>query len=55
MIDKQKYIEKMKELQNARDTEGSHIDADDLLCELLVELGFQEVVDEYNKIGKWYA
>ena len=36
-------------------SEGSHVDADTLLCGLLKELGYSEVVDVYNGIKKWYA
>ena len=48
------YIEKLKLCQND-DTEMSHIEADNIISELLIELGFKDVVDEYDKIGKWYA
>ena len=37
------------------DTECAHAEADGVLCNILVELGFQEVVDKYNEIDKWYA
>lgn len=29
--------------------------SDDILCELLTRLGYEEVVKEYNKVPKWYA
>lgn len=47
--------EKMKRIQNNRDTEMAHFIADDLLCEILNEIGCKDLVDEYNKIEKWYA
>ena len=37
------------------DTEDSHAEADRLLCKLLVELGYEDVVAAYQLIGKWYA
>lgn len=37
------------------DTEGAHVDADELLCLLLIDLGHQEIVDMYQKVKKWYA
>ena len=37
------------------DTESSHIVADHLLCELLVKLGYVEVVDRFKALKKWYA
>lgn len=49
-----KWVEKMKGA-DCGDTEIAHSDADDILCDLLSLLGYNEVVEEYNKIGKWYA
>lgn len=37
------------------DVEMSHIYADAVICELLEKLGYQEIVDLYREIGKWYA
>lgn len=47
----------MADLDNKEfyDQESAHVDADDVLCELLVYLGFKEVVEEYHQIPKWYA
>lgn len=52
---KEKAIERLRELQADGDQENGHIEADDILCELLVSLGYEDVVKEYHKIGKWYA
>lgn len=46
---------RMRSIDNGGDTEEAHWDADRLLCEILRELGYGEVVDEYDKIHKWYA
>jgi len=35
--------------------ESAHVNADDLLCELLKKLGFTEVVEAFDKVHKWYA
>ena len=40
---------------NICDTEMDHIEADDLLCEALNLLGQKEIVDIFQKIGKWYS
>jgi len=48
-------IEKLKVQAESRDYESAHSEADDILCELLNKLGFGAVVDEWNKVGKWYA
>ena len=50
-----KYIEKLRQLQDDTDEEKTHILADKILCDLLTELTYTDIVDEYNKVGKWYA
>ena len=37
------------------DTEAAHAMADKLLCDMLERLGYNEVVDAYKIIDKWYA
>ena len=50
------YIERLKEEQQPNvDTELAHCNADGILCDLLKELGYADVVEEYKKVGKWYA
>lgn len=49
------YITRLVKLRDNEDTEAAHIAADDILCEILEELGFTDVVKEYSKIDKWYA
>jgi len=48
-------LEQMRALEDSRDLEGSHIEADDILCDLLDQLGFNEVVEAFKKLPKWYA
>lgn len=45
----------LKILEDDYDTEGNHVEADGVLCELLESLGHQEIVDLYHKIDKWFA
>lgn len=56
---KKKLLESFKEkliyLQGDGDTENQHSQADDVLCRLLIELGYKEIVEEYYRIKKWYA
>jgi len=35
--------------------EQAHAEADDLLCELLVDLGCNQVVEIFKKLNKWYS
>jgi len=49
-------IEKMKEcVKNNGDIEVAHLDADNILCDVLTQLGYKELVDLYKKVDKWYA
>lgn len=41
--------------QQDSDTEAAHCDADKVLCDLLCELGYSDIVDAYHKVAKWYA
>jgi len=49
------YVEKMKACVENDDTEVAHGDADDLLCEFLRKLGYNELVEKYLEVNKWYA
>jgi len=48
-------IQRLQDAAAARDKEHAHAAADDALCKLLVGLGYEDVVEEYMKVGKWYA
>jgi hypothetical protein len=52
-----KYLEEMKKIANEadEDRENAHMEADDLLCSFLLELGYTELVELYESFGKWYA
>ena len=52
---REQAIDELKKLQEPGDTEAAHGDADDVLCRLLSSLGYQDVVDEWEKVDKWYA
>jgi len=48
-------IEALKQEQKNGDIEGAHSNADDILCQLLNLIGCKEVVEEFEKVDKWYA
>jgi hypothetical protein len=52
---REQAIEELKEWQACGDLEIAHGRADKVLCELLKALGCQDVVDEWEKVEKWYA
>lgn len=52
---KEAVLARLKEEQTNWDLEDAHWIADEQLCLLLKELGFKDVVDEWQKVEKWYA
>ena len=48
-------IEQLRELARSDDTEYAHIQADNILCDILENLGYKDIVDAYNDIPKYYA
>lgn len=51
----EKVKTKLIDITGHYDTEMVHIVADEALCELLRGLGYNEIVDIFEKIDKWYA
>ena len=54
-FDLRPYMDKLKAAQENSDVESAHADADQALCDLLEALGYKKVIEEYNKVEKWYA
>lgn len=50
-----KYLAKLEEIQKNGDVEVRHGREDDLLCDLLIELGFEDIVELYKSSTKWYS
>jgi hypothetical protein len=56
VMTREEAIAKLKDYQDERgDIEIQHSLADDVLCDLLRHLGYGDVVDEYDKVPKWFA
>jgi hypothetical protein len=51
----EQYLALFKEKCTSGDIEINHSNADDLLCDLLNDLGYTELVTEFKKLEKWYA
>lgn len=49
------YVAEIERQAMFGDPEADHCRADDLLCELLTEIGYWEVVEAWRKVEKWYA
>lgn len=46
-------IARLQELPG--DPEYDHAEADRVLCQLLLAIGFDDVVEAWRKVPKWYA
>lgn len=55
IVNRKIYIAKLEECETHWDTEAAHSVADDVLCHLLIKLGYEDVVDKWNRVPKWYA
>lgn len=51
----EKYKSQLAALHDTHDVECAHSDADDILCNLLIDLGYKEIVEAYSLVPKWYA
>lgn len=54
-MDKEEFAKRMAEIAKNLDSEVGHGEADDLLCEVLRELGYGEGIDIFESMHKWYA
>ena len=60
---KEEALEKLREIkdgESVRDSEyfspeKAHIDADEVLCQMLKSLGYADVVQAFSDVYKWYA
>ena len=52
---RRKLIEKLRKCQENVDIEDAHYIADQVLVNALILLGETGLVDEWNKVEKWYA
>lgn len=52
---REEAIMELQKCRSRQDIEAAHIEADGVLTELLTDLGYEDVVEEWLKIDKWYA
>lgn len=53
----QKSLARLEKLVNKKypDEEEDHAEADGILCDMLNALGYKDLTDLWDKIGKWYS
>ena len=52
---REEYITRMRECAENGDIEAAHSDADEILCEVLKDLGYEDLITLYHDVRKWYA
>ena len=52
---REQAIKELEEWQSCGDYEIAHSRGDDILCKLLKTLGYEDVVEAWDEIPKWYA
>jgi len=55
MTDIKQSVTDMEYISQIRDIELRHTKADELLCEILTSLGYQDVVNAFNSMNKFYV
>lgn len=53
-MNKEEAIAKLIKCQHSDEIPEAHQRADEVLCDLLKELGYGDVVVEYHKVHKWF-
>lgn len=51
----EEFVRRMEEIASDSDREGRHIDADNLMCDLLISLGYKEGIEKFIHMHKWHA
>ena len=54
-ITPEQAVEALRKRASTGDPEQDHARADDVLCDVLESLGYHSLVEQWNKIEKWYA
>lgn len=52
---KERYVDLLKEQEINSDPVYAHFNSDLILCQLLVEMGFDEVAEEFLKVERNYG
>ena len=51
----EEFAKAMRKLANGDDTEDSHFEADQIMCDILRALGYGEGVKVFREMKRWYA
>ena len=49
------FLKDMQTVASSNDPECSHVYMDDMMCDLLKQLGYGEAIEVFRHTEKWYA
>lgn len=52
---KEAVLAELQELEWSGDEEQAHVRADEILCEVLARLGYEDVAAAFKGVPRWYA
>ena len=52
---RQNFLKELDKCIEDWDTEMAHVAADEILCRVLVLLGYQDIADKWEQVSKWYS
>lgn len=55
IVSKEEFRERMEYINESIDIEEKHRDADALMAECLIALGYEEGIEIFWKMDKWYS
>ena len=55
VVKERNYLEEMRRLRTFTDPEIAHAEADGILTDVLLDLGYKELVEAYEAVWKWYS
>lgn len=54
-MNEEEAIKMLKACQSSPDIETAHEEADEIIAEFLVDAGYKEVAEAYDRVQKWYS
>jgi hypothetical protein len=54
-MDREKALAKLTKLQKGVSPDDAHREADAVLCRLLTDLGYADIVAAWGNVPKWYS
>lgn len=54
-LTEEEAVARLQELAESQDTESAHFEADKVVCQVLLALGYTKIVEAYRAIDRYYG